>query len=175
MDCPTNHLLVESKSIDPSEEVISASYCCDRSNRQTIVRSSAAVEKDNILVALEGISEESSRASQYSKSTHEKVVERQNYLAMLMKLHQGHRSMESVLQTAVRIITEILDSDHCSVCWFNPEAESVSVRATHVRKGANVDVRRAVEAGKVLVNKVRANQAICLSPACVVSREKNEK
>ena len=79
MDCPTNHLLVESKSIDPSEEVISASYCCDRSNRQTIVRSSAAVEKDNILVALEGISEESSRASQYSKSTHEKVVERQNY------------------------------------------------------------------------------------------------
>lgn len=85
----------------------------------------------------------------------ERLSDLHGSLQALTELHGTHRSMESLLRTASRLVVNILDLEHCSIGWLEENALGIRVWASHTREGANINTDRVCRAFSGLVNRQR--------------------
>lgn len=99
-----------------------------------------------------------------------KATERLSYLFVacqaLTDLHCTHRNMESLLQTASRLVVDILDLDHCSIGWLDKTDMAVKVWTGHTPKGRNANTSRVLEVFGDLVNRQRPKPEIATDTSC---------
>lgn len=97
-------------------------------------------------------------AMKANRSRRDDVAEVHSSLEALEELYRAHPSMESVLQTASRLVGEMLNLEHCSVGWFDGQDLSFRIRTSHTKEGANIDPNQAVLAFSDWVRKVRSGK-----------------
>jgi hypothetical protein len=100
-------------------------------------------------------------------------------LRALSELYRCHPSMESLLQTASRLVVDILALEHCSIGWLRDNESGIEVWTDHTREGAEIDPSRVHQAFSGLVNRQppRGNRCSgtrlpCLESACALWQER---
>lgn len=73
-------------------------------------------------------------------------------LQALSELYRTHRSLESLLSSATRLVVNTLDVEHCSIGWLDVEKMKIQVLASFTREGADINKERVVHAFSDLVN-----------------------
>jgi L-methionine (R)-S-oxide reductase len=96
---------------------------------------------------------------QTSKTIWDGATELHSWLEALTKLYCAHSSMESVLQTASRVVVNVLNLEHCSIAWLDENDWTIRIRISHTREGADVAPAQAVRAISNLVKRERPKQS----------------
>lgn len=74
---------------------------------------------------------------------------------VLAELHRTHSNMDSLLQTASRIVVEILGIEHCSIGLLDKADMVIRVRTSHTREGKHANVQRILRVFADLVDSQR--------------------
>jgi hypothetical protein len=101
------------------------------------------------------------------------------FLQALSNLYHAHPNMQSLLQTACRLVVDMLGLEHCSVGWLCDNEFGIQVWTSHTQEGAEVDHARVHQAFAGLVKRqpprcnARSGHPLhCLEPACELWRER---
>ena len=96
--------------------------------------------------------------------------DRLNYLYGLLEalteLHRTHHSMESLLQTASRMVVNVLDLEHCSIGWLDENDMIIRIWTSYTREGAKINIARVLRAFSELVNSERPKSSNFAGQPC---------